>query len=223
MLIFKCNIFLLFLIQTIVYITCKASNEDVSKAMACMSILATKFKGESPDPRKYSSMLLKCFITITEEEAKEVLVGIEQGIQSIEEKEIEKLTDFSTLNNIPKKELDEYSNQLQNAINTFRKIQENYNSDKKDKDYDTDDEDFKKSHPSRGNTLGSFMKKMTGILKTINNMGSVILIIIFLYFGLIMFRKFCDNGKNRNKYKDKNQNKIKDKKNKDKKIKKKTE
>ena len=221
----KYNLFFLIIILNYLFnIICKASNEDITKAMSCMGILSQKLKGQTPDPRNYSSMLLKCFITITDEEAKEVLVGFEQGMDSIEEEEIEKLTDFSTLSQIPKDELNDYSDKLQNAIQEFRKMHENYNSAKKDKgksyDRDTDDEDYKRAHPSRGNSLGSFMKKMTGILKAINNMGSIIIVIIFLYFGSIMFKKYCDNGKKKNKIKETNKNKNNDK---DKKIKKKTE
>ena len=212
MLIFKFKLLLLFFIHKLFYIFSKASNEDITKAMSCMSLLIQKFKGQSPDPKKYSSMLLKCFVTISEEESKEILVGIEQGVKTLEPEEIEKLTDFSTLSNFSKTELDEYSYKLQNAIDTIKKMQDNYHSGKKDSDYDTNDEEFKKAHASRGNSLGSFMKKMTGLLKAINNMGSVVLILIFLYFGLIMFKKFCGNKKN--DYKDKNKNKVKEKKNK---------
>ena len=122
MLIFKYKLFLLFFIHKLFYIFSKASNEDVTKAMSCMSLLIQKFKGQTPDHKKYSSMLLKCFITITEEESKEILVGIEQGIKTLEPEEIEKLTDFSTLSNFSKIELDEYSYKLQNAIDTFKKM-----------------------------------------------------------------------------------------------------
>ena len=194
MLLFRFKLFLLIFLQTFIYIFSNASNEDMTKAMSCMSLLIQIFKGKSPDQKKYSSMLLKCFITITEEESKEIFVGLEQGKQALEPEEIERLTNFSTLSNFSKNELDEYSYKLQNAINTFKKMQDNYQSGKKDNDYDNDEE-FKKTHPSRGNSLGSFMKKMTGLLKTINNMGSVVLILIFLYFGFIMFKKFCGKKK----------------------------
>ena len=113
----KYNLFFIIIILNYLFnIICKESNEDITKAISCMSILSQKLKGQTPDSRNYSSMLLKCFITITEEESKEVLVGLEQGMDSIEEEEIEKLTDFSTLSQIPKDELNNYSDKLQNAI-----------------------------------------------------------------------------------------------------------
>ena len=74
----KYNLFFIIIILNYLFnIICKASNEDITKAMSCMGILSQKLKGQTPDPRNYSSMLLKCFITITEEEAKEVLVRLE--------------------------------------------------------------------------------------------------------------------------------------------------
>ena len=182
--------------------------------MSCMFLLQNKY--QSPQMKNYSSMLLKCFITINEDEAKEVLLRLEKGMGSIESEEIEKLTDFSTLNNISKVELKEYSDKLNNAIIGFKKMQDKYYSNKKDKDKrdHTEDEDYKRAHPSRGNAFGAFMKKMTGLLKFINNMGSVVIVIIFLYFGLIMFRKCQGNSKNKNRSQEKNKNQNKDKKNK---------
>ena len=164
-------------------------------------------------------MLLKCFITINEDESKEVLLRLEKGMESIENEEIGRLIDFSTLNNISKVELKEYSDKLNNALKGFKKMQEKYYSNNKDKTKsdNTDDENYKRAHPSRGNAFGAFMKKMTGILKFINNMGSVIIVIIFLYFGLIMLRKCNNNSKNKNKKQEKNSH------NKDKKVKKKIE
>ena len=160
-------------------------------------------------------MLLKCFITITEEQGKEILVSIEQDMKAIEPEEIEKLTDINSLKEIPQDELKNYSLKLEKAIKDLKKMQEKHLSKSKDKtqDYDyEDDEEFKKTHPSRGNSLGSVMKKLKGLFKTINNMGNIVIAIIFLYFGSIMLRKCCDNKKSKVKNKDKDKNKSKDKK-----------
>ena len=185
-------------------IFCKSSSEDISKAMSCMTLLVQKLKGDQLDPKIYSSKLLKCFITITEDEAKEILVAIEQGMKSIEPEEIERLTDASTLKDIPKDELSNNSLRLEEAIKEFRKLQERYASQSSGKTTtDEDDEDFRKAHPSRGNSLGSFMKKLTSLLKIANNMGSIIIIIIFLYFFSILFKNCCKNNKSKSKDKPK--------------------
>ena len=201
------------------YLFCQSNNEEITKLMSCMNIISQNTGGQPSDIQKY---LLKCFITITDVEAKEVLVGMEQGIESIDQEEIKKLTDISTLNDIPKNELNEYSTKLTNTIKSFKKMQEKYKSEEKDeeKEYYTDDEEYKKAHPSRGNSLGSFMKKMTGLLKTINNIGNFVIAIIFIYFGYIILKNCRKNNSNKKRYKetnkenkDKSKNKKKNKKN----------
>ena len=191
------------------------NNEDISKIVSCMHVISQKNKNQTPDQNTYSTMLLKCFITITEEQGKEILVSIEQDMKAIEPEEIEKLTDINSLKEIPQDELKNYSLKLEKAIKDLKRLQEKHYSKSKDKDKDLDyedDEDHKKSHPSRGNSLGSVMKKLKGLFKTINNMGNIVIAIIFLYFGSIMLGKCCDNKKNKMKNKDKS--KSKDKKNK---------
>ena len=170
-------------------------------------------------------MLLKCFITISEETKKEILVGMQQGMDGIEPKEIEKLTDETTLNEVPQEQLKEYSIQLENAIAELIKIQENYRDGKQNKRKDTnyeEDEEFRKTHSSRGNSLGAFMRKMDGTLKAINNMGNYVIGIILIYFIYIMFGK-CHEKKKVGKYREKEKEKEKDNKNKVKNNKKKNE
>ena len=41
------------------------------------------------------------------------------------------------------------------------------------------------------------MKKMTGLLKAANNIGTIIIIFIFINFGSILFNKFCRTNKNK--------------------------
>ena len=181
-----------------------------------MNIISIKNEGRrQQDIQKY---LLKCFITITDEEAKEVVVAIERGIEPLEQAEIDKLTDISTLSDIPQKDFEEYTNQLRNAIKTFKNLQDKYNSGKNDdsKDYNQDDEEYRKAHPSRGNSLGSFMKKLTGLLKAINSMGNFVIAIIFIYFGYILLGNCRRNNRNKKNSKEKNKdnkekNKIKKK------------
>ena len=89
-------IFLLFfLFQLIIY---NINNDDVLKLISCMSIVNQKYNGQTQDPNAYSSMLLKCFITIREETKLKILVGMERGMYGIEPEEIEKLTDLIKLN-----------------------------------------------------------------------------------------------------------------------------
>ena len=204
---------LFFLVYLIAIISCQSNKEDLSKVISCSNIIGQRLKDQTPEIKAYSSMMLKCFITITEDEAKEVLVGIERGMNTIEKEDIDRLTDISKLNDIPQNELKEYSLKLENTIHSIKKLEEDRKSGKKNDNNDNDNEEYKKAHPSRGNEFGAFMKKMTGILKTINNLGNVVIIAIFVYFGLILFKKFCGNNKSSHKNKDKSKNKKKNKKN----------
>ena len=209
------SLFIILLTTNLFQLIISKSKEDLTKLVSCMTIIGEKLKGQTPEPKAYSSMLLKCFISISEEENKEILLLIQKGIDTIESEEIEKLTDISSLNDIPQEQLKEYSAQLEDAINELRKIQESRGGEKKgeDKIYE-EDEDYRKSHPSRGNTLGAFMKKMTGTLKTINNFGNYVIGIIVIYFVYIMLGNCRRKKKNNiNKEKEK-ENKKKDKKNK---------
>ena len=219
---FICKLNLLFLQILIILffssIDSKASNEDITKAMSCMNLVAQKIKADqSIDQKLYYSMILKCYITITEEIAKEILVGLEQGIPSLEKEEIDNLTDVNYLKNFSKEDLEKYSKQLEETFKDFKELQDKYkkNKDKTSDDYN-DDEEYRKSHPSRGNTLGVIMRGMTGLLKLVNNMGSIIIIIIFFYFGSIMLGKCKKKEQNKEQNKDKNKNKNKN-------VKKKTE
>ena len=206
-------LFLLIVWENFILLTC--NNEDISKLISCMSIITQKNKNQSPDQNLYSSMLLKCFITITEEQGKEILIGIEQDMKTIEPEEIEKLTDTDSLKEIPPDEQKEYTLKLQKAINELKRVQEGYSKGNKDKDKDYDyeeDEEYKKLHPSSGNSLGAVMKRLKGLFKTINSLGNYVIVIIFLYFGLIILRKCCYNKKNKNKDKNKSKDKLKKKK-----------
>ena len=217
MLLIKYNI-LFFILSLNFFILIICQDEEIVKSVACMSLLNEKYQDKQINQKTYGSEILNCYIIITEVEAKEIVMGLQKGIKILEKEDIDRLTDINGLKNYTNDEIKEYSKKLNNAISSFQKMQDNYNSGKRERQNDdVDDEYYKKSHPSRGNFLGSIMKGMTGILKLANNIGNVILFLIFGYFALILFRKYCDNGKrkkeNKTKEKDEGKNKKKKKKN----------
>ena len=142
--------------------------------------------------------MLACFIAITELDAKEILVAVQQEMKFLSPEEIDKLCDVNNLKNIDKQTLSIESKKLQNALKEFDNMREHQR--KKDKytpnDLDNENEEYKRMHPSRGNKLGRFMKGMTNLLKLFNNFGKIIIGIIVLY--LIYF--FWNNCKNKNIY-----------------------
>ena len=106
-----------------------------------------------------------------------------------------------------------YTLKLKKTINELKRLQQGYSTGNKvkDKDYDyEEDEEYKKLHLSSGNSLGAVMKRLKGLFKTINILGNFVIAILFLYFGSIILRKFCDK-KNKNKDKIKSKDKQKKK------------
>ena len=161
----------------------KVSDVDLNKAVSCLHVLSKKFDYEI-DQKVYSSTMLACFTSITELDAKEILVAVQQEMIFLSPEEIDKLCDVNNLKNIDQKTLAIESKKLQNALREFDKIRENQR--KKDgktpkDDIDNENEDYKRAHPSQGNKLGKFMKGMTNILKLINNFGKIIIGVIALY------------------------------------------
>jgi len=196
------------------FIIGSVSNEDLTRAVACMHILDYKYQGRIPDQQTYSSMLLKCFITITELEAKEIIININRGVMEVTDKDGQRLTDPRTLREYKREELSNYSKTLDVTLKEFRKLKgQAEKMGLNTRDSRSDDMDYMdESRPSRGNSLGYFMRKITKYLKTINMAGRVILIGLVLYFVLIILAKIFKPDKIKKKEKNKNKNKNKKKK-----------
>ena len=176
----------------------KVSDVDLNKAVSCLHVLSKKFDYEI-DQKVYSSTMLACFTSLTELDAKEILVAVQQEMKFLSPEEIDKLCDVNNLKNIDKETLTIESRKLQNALREFDKMRDSQRKNEKytpRDDYDNENEEYKKAHPSRGNKLGKFMKGMTNLLKLFNNFGKIMIGIIVIYF--IYF--FWNNCKNKNNY-----------------------
>ena len=180
------------------------SDIDLNKAVSCLHVLSKKFDYEI-DRNVYSSTMLACFTSITELDAKEILVAVQQEMKFLSPEEIDNLCDVNNLKKIDQKTLSIESKKLQNALREFDNLRENQRkNDKKTPkdDYDNDNESYKKAHPSRGNKLGKFMKGMTNLLKLFNNFGKIIIGIICLYFLFFLLRNCRDKNRYEPKYED---------------------
>ena len=218
------NIIIIFLITLILnYVQSqkeeKVSDVDLNKAVSCLHVLSKKFDYEI-DQKVYSSTMLACFTSLTELDAKEILVAVQQEMKFLSPEEIDKLCDTNNLKNIDPKILSIESRKLQNALSEFDKIRDYQR--KKDKYapsyYDNENEEYKKAHPSTGNKLGKFMKKMTNLLKLFNDFGKIFIAIMVIYL-VYFFWKNC-NDKNHYVHKYEDYNKIAKNVNKNKKKKK---
>ena len=96
--------------------------------------------------------MLACFTSLTELDAKEILVAVQQEMKFLSPEEIDKLCDVNNLKNIDKETLTIESRKLQNALREFDKMRDSQRKNEKytpRDDYDNENEDYKKAHPSR--------------------------------------------------------------------------
>ena len=203
----KFSLFVILLINFISLIISQFENDSMSKAIACMSVISQKYKGKEPDPSIYSTMMLKCFITIKDSQSKKLLLGIETGSGSLSKSEIDKLTDYESLKDMNPNELRKKSQELEKAIKGFKKLQDEFTGGMRDSDSgdyeddDYDDEGFSGESPSRINFFSLIPKGIFGFFNVFNNYLSLFLVFIILYFGLLMLRKINDSERKMKKKK----------------------
>ena len=194
----------IFLITIIInIIKSEVSDIDLNKAVSCLHVLSKKFDYEI-DQKVYSSTMLACFTSLSEVDAKEILVQVQQEMPFLSPEEIDKLCDVNNLKYIDQKKLAIESKKLQNALREFDKMREKKNENygqKYDDSYNEND-DYKKAHPSQGNKLGKFMKEITNLLKLVNNFGKIIIGIMVLYFLYFLIKNCMEKDNYVHKYED---------------------
>ena len=183
-------------------------DQDVTKALCCMSLVNKKMqKNQSPDPHIYSAMMLKCFISIKDNQTKEILKHLQQGREpDLTESEINKLTDSSNLQSYNQQELVKNSERLGKAIEKFKKIQE-----KGGMSFGDDDDFGDRVDPNiGGNAIGLFTKGLNYLLVTANSFGGMVIILIGLFLGIRVLKNLCKKIETVEKSHKKNKNKEKD-------------
>ena len=204
---FRFFLLLIYLLNLISIIICQLDDASMTKAIACMSVISQKFKGQDPEPSIYSTMMLKCFITLSDSQAKKILVGLESGQNVLSKKEVDKLTDYDSLRDMSQNELKKKSYQLEKALKNFKKLQEEITGEKSedidpsDYDEDYDDDNFNRETPSNINFFSLIPKGLSGIFNVFNNYLSLFLVFAVVYFGLLMLRKINDSEKKMKKNK----------------------
>ena len=179
----------------------------MTKALACMSVLSQKFKNVDPEPSLYSTMMLKCYMTISESQARKILVGLENGQNVLSKREVEKLTDHESLRDISQSEVRKKSIELEKALKSFKKMQEEITGDgggdMDSDDYDDvyDDEGFSQERPANINFFSLIPKGLSGFFNVFNSYISLFLVFAIVYFGLLMLRKINDSERKMKKKK----------------------
>ena len=199
---FSLMISTLIFIINLISIFCQLEDEGISKVVACMAILNQKLGDEEYDGEIYSSMMLKCFISISTSQTKNILTGFETGNNKLSSKEIKNLIDINSLKKIPEAVLRKKTNELEKAMKDFKKLQEEFTregggdmDDQMDYDDDYDDESFPNEHPDKIHFLGLIPKGLKGIYNVFSNYISLFFMFILVYVSLLILRKINESEK----------------------------
>ena len=224
---FKSQLIILFIFFK--YISCELEEENMIRAFSCLNIISKKLNGEEEAlSNSYSPYMLSCFIKITNEQMQTLLSGIEEGneeLNSLTEDEIEQLTDFESLKDIPENELKKYSSKLKKTMKKLEKMNkemkegkdiedrelnildddDNYDDgdiDYDDDDYDDyddddDDDDYSSLEKKSKRGKGFFRILFRAIKKFFNNsnLWFAFLFLIIVYFLLLAMRKSFEEEK----------------------------
>ena len=156
----------------------KVSDADLNKAISCLHVLSGKFD-HIIDQKDYSSTMLACFTSITEVDAKEILVAVQQGMNFLSEEEIENLCDVNKLKNMDREILSFESKKLQNALIKFDKLRakdrETKNSKTRD-DSNNEDEDYNINTIKEANKTANEIIDRNNMMNTeLKRQGNVLL------------------------------------------------
>ena len=182
-------IFLNILITLFPIISSQFDDPNLSKIIACMSILHQEIKAEEADPNIYSAMMLKCYISISESQSRSILLSMETGQNSLSKSEINRLLDYDSLKDMPQNELKIKSNELEKNLKKFKKMQEDMMGGKdleesgEYDEYDYEDE-FGAERPSNINFFSLIPKGIAGIISVF---VAIFLCLLFLH----LFTFFC--------------------------------
>ena len=183
-------------------ISSQLDDPSLTRLLACMSIIHQEIKSEEPDPNIYSATMLKCYITISDSQARTLLMGLESGKNTLSKSEIRKLTDYESLKGLSPNEVKQKSIELERTLKKFKKMQEDIMGGKKpeemaddyDDDYDYDDE-YGSEKPSSINFLSLIPKGFFGMLGIFSNYISLFIVFALVYFLLLAIRKMSDTDK----------------------------
>ena len=183
-------------------ISSQLDDPSLTRLLACMSIIHQEIKSEEPDPNIYSATMLKCYITISDSQARTLLMGLESGKNTLSKSEIRKLTDYESLKDLSPNEVKQKSIELERTLKKFKKMQEDIMGGKKpeemaddyDDDYDYDNE-YGSEKPSSINFLSLIPKGFFGMLGIFSNYISLFIVFALVYFLLLAIRKMSDTDK----------------------------
>ena len=201
---------LIFILNLFLLTNLHIDEEVALKALSCVTIVTHNFKNGEGEPNYYSPIVLSCFMKIIEEQAQNILAGIENGEISLTQDEIAELTNVESLKDFPEDEIKQKLELLESAIREFQKLDEEYSELKEgrepnydyDNDYDDDFEGFDNNNkPSKKGIFNLIIRGIQELFNTIGALWYIIFILIILFLILLLIRKTTDldnNIKNKN-------------------------
>ena len=137
----KLILFTILLLNLFLLIQNQLDDLTAIKALSCVNIVTQKYKKGEDEPNAYSPIVLACFIKITDEQAQRVISNIEEGINALDQEEIEDLTDVNSLVKFPKEEIEEKAELLENTIKEFQKLDDEFDNLKEGRNSEFEDYD----------------------------------------------------------------------------------
>jgi len=184
------------------YVLSQELDEDVMKAVSCISLIK-KMGNKNQDQRYISSIMLTCFINIDEKTTQKLMASQYSNNLDIDQSEIDRLTDMSLLQSkYSQNEILDYSKQLNSALEKLKTINEGGR-------IPTSQEGKSKSSKSKNSgsgagLIGFLISNILGLLNPNDSFLFLVGIFVMAYFGLKGLRKLLGgNNKKTNKKKGK--------------------
>jgi hypothetical protein len=198
-------IMLLEFIFIFVYINCQILDDrNGMRVFACMNVMDKKYIKQN-QPNVFSPTMLSCYLKITESQIEQVLHDFGAGVSlnSLDQEEIDELTNVENLKSFPESELKKKSAELEAIIEEFKKFDKDFSKLKESKKMENDDNDSDDNNIDDKNFKhGSIKKGKRRQIKFDNPFWVIIICSGFLFFMLfISWITSTPEDKNNNKEK----------------------
>ena len=206
-------IMLLEFILIFIYINCQILDDrNGMRVFACMNVMDKKYLNQN-QPNVFSPIMLSCYLKITETQIEQVLHDFGSGasLNSLDQEEIDELTNVENLKSFPESELKKKSAELEAIIEEFKKFDKDFSKLKESKKMENDDNDNDDNNiDDKTFKHGSVKKGKRRQIKFDNGFWVVIICSGFLFFMLFISWITSSPEDNNNNNKDEKVNENKD-------------
>jgi hypothetical protein len=181
-----------------------------------MNVMDKKYLNQN-QPNVFSPIMLSCYLKITEAQIEQVLHDFGSGasLNSLDQEEIDELTNVENLKSFPENELKKKSAELEAIIEEFKKFDKDFSKLKESKKMENDDNDSDDDIDAKNFKHGSVKKGKRRQIKFDNGFWVVIICSGFLFFMLFISWITSSPEDNNNNKKEEKVNEKENKDNKD--------